>query len=176
MNYVVRIASLLLLLILWQIGSNHFGPRLLPPPMSVLAAVEEQARSGALFVNLGATLARVAASFALAISFGAVIGVLMGRHPALDRIADSWVVILLNLPALVIIVLAYVWIGLNEVAAISAVALNKLPNAIVTVREGARALDRQLDEVAQVFRMSPSVRARHLILPQLAPYLAAAAR
>lgn len=176
MNYLVRIASLLLLLILWQIGSNHFGPRLLPPPISVLAAVEEQARSGALFVNFAATLARVAASFALAISFGAVIGVLMGRHPALDRIADSWVVILLNLPALVIIVLAYVWIGLNEVAAISAVALNKLPNAIVTVREGARALDRHLDEVAQVFRMSPSVRARHVVLPQLAPYLAAAAR
>jgi NitT/TauT family transport system permease protein len=176
MNYLLRTVSLLLLLIAWQIGANHLGPRLLPPPMSVLVAINEQARSGALVANLAATLGRVAASFALAMSFGAVIGVLMGRHPALDRIADSWVVILLNLPALVIIVLAYVWIGLNEVAAIGAVALNKLPNAIVTVREGARALDRQLDEVAQVFRMSSWVRARHVLLPQLAPYVAAAAR
>ena len=109
-------------------------------------------------------------------TFGAVIGVMMGRNAAFDRIADSWVVILLNLPALVIIVLAYVWVGLNEVAAIGAVALNKLPNAIVTMREGARALDRSLDEVAQVFRMRPWVRARHILAPQLAPYLAAAAR
>jgi NitT/TauT family transport system permease protein len=129
-----------------------------------------------LFANLAATLARVAASFFLAMSFGTVIGIVMGRYPALDRIADSWIVILLNLPALVIIVLAYVWIGLNEVAAIGAVALNKLPNAIVTVREGARALNRELDEVAQVFRMSAWVRLRHVILPQLAPYIAAAAR
>jgi NitT/TauT family transport system permease protein len=176
MNYVLRIASLLLLLALWQIGSTYFGPRLLPPPLSVLATMIGEARSGELLFNLGATLARVAAAFLLAMSFGAVIGVLMGRHKAFDRIADSWVIILLNLPALVIIVLAYVWVGLNEVAAIGAVALNKLPNAIVTVREGARALDRELDEVAQVFRMSQWVRLRHVLMPQLAPYIAAAAR
>ena len=83
---------------------------------------------------------------------------------------------LLNLPALVIIVLAYVWAGLTETAAIAAVALNKLPIATVTVREGARSLDRGLDDMAQVFRMGAWMRMRHVVLPQLAPYLAAAAR
>jgi NitT/TauT family transport system permease protein len=176
MNIILRIASLLLLLILWQIGSAFFGPRLLPTPLAVLATMADEARSGALLLNVGATLARVTASFILAMSFGVVIGVAMGRRPAFDRIADSWVVILLNMPALVIIVLAYVWVGLNEVAAIGAVALNKLPNAIVTIREGARALDHELDEVAQVFRMPKWVRVRHVLLPQLGPYIAAAAR
>ena len=33
----------------------------------------------------------------------------------------------LNVPALVIIILCYVWFGLNEVAAIVAVSLNKIP-------------------------------------------------
>ena len=93
-----------------------------------------------------------------------------------DRLGDPWLVVLLNLPALVIIVLAYVWAGLTETAAIAAVALNKLPIATVTVREGARALDRTLDEMATVFRMGGWVRLRHVVLPQLAPYLAAAAR
>jgi NitT/TauT family transport system permease protein len=176
MNHLLRAASLFILLALWEIGSLHFGPRLLPPPLSVVQTIVHEARSGALLFNLAATLARVAASFLLAMSFGALIGVWMGRYPTLDRIADSWVVILLNLPALVIIVLAYVWVGLNEVAAISAVALNKLPNAIVTMREGARALDRSLDEVAQVFRMPALTRLRHIVMPQLAPYFAAAAR
>jgi NitT/TauT family transport system permease protein len=176
MNHLLRAASLLVLLALWQMGSLYFGARLLPPPLLVLQAIANEARSGALLFNLAATLARVAASFLLAMSFGAVIGVLMGRYPFFDRVADSWVVILLNLPALVIIVLAYVWVGLNEIAAISAVALNKLPNAIVTMREGARTLDRSLDEVAQVFRMPAAMRLRHVVMPQLAPYLAAAAR
>jgi len=100
----------------------------------------------------------------------------MGRSRLADRLADPWLVALLNLPALVIIVLAYVWAGLTETAAIVAVALNKLPNAVVTVREGTRALDRQLDEMANVFRMNRWVRLRHVHVPQLAPYLAAATR
>ena len=91
-------------------------------------------------------------------------------------LADPWLVALLNLPALVIIVLAYVWAGLTEAAAIAAVVLNKLPNATVTVREGARSFDRQLDEMAEVFRMSTWTRLRHVLIPQLAPYLAAATR
>src|SRR5438132_1491671 len=48
--------------------------------------------------------------------------------------------------------------------------------AAVTVREGARSLDHALDDMAQVFRMGAWTRMRHVILPQLAPYLAAAAR
>jgi len=44
------------------------------------------------------------------------------------------------------------------------------------VREGARSLDTALDEMAQVFRMRIWMRIRHIVLPQLAPYLAAAAR
>ena len=44
------------------------------------------------------------------------------------------------------------------------------------MREGARSLDRGLDEMAQVFRMGPWLQLRHVVLPQLAPYLAAAAR
>ena len=176
MNFALRIASILLLLLVWQIGSMYVGPRLLPAPMSVLAAIAEETRSGALAGNLAATLGRVAAAFMLAMTFGTAIGIAMGRRPGVDRLIDSWVVLLLNLPALVIIVLAYVWIGLNEIAAIGAVALNKLPNAIVTVREGARALNRDLDEVAQIFRMSQWVRFRHVLMPQLAPYIAAAAR
>jgi NitT/TauT family transport system permease protein len=107
---------------------------------------------------------------------GAAIGLAMGRSRVADRLGDPWLIVLLNLPALVIIVLAYVWAGLTETAAILAVALNKLPIATVTVREGARSLDRALDDMAQVFRMGTWTRMRHVVIPQLAPYLAAAAR
>ena len=85
-----------------------------------------------------------------------VIGCVIGFHGA-DAGArprlDPWLIVLLNLPALVIIMLAYVWFGLNEAAAIGAVALNKIPNVVVTLREGARALDPGLDEMARVYRL-----------------------
>lgn len=150
--------------------------RLLPTPLAVVAVVVKEAQSGALFFNLGTTLARVVVSFGLAMFFGTVFGILMGRNQTFDRLGDPWLVVLLNLPALVIIVLAYIWMGLTDAAAVLAVALNKLPNATVTIREGARALDSGLEEMATVFAMPWRTRMRHVLLPQLAPYIAAATR
>jgi NitT/TauT family transport system permease protein len=172
----LRLVSLLALLLIWEAASRFAEPRLLPPPQAVLAVIGEEARSGALLVNLAATLGRVAAAFILAMTLGTALGMIMGRNKTIDRLCDPWLVVLLNLPALVIIVLAYIWIGLTEVAAIGAVALNKLPNTTVTIREGARALDASLEEMAEVFAMTLPTRLRHIVLPQLAPYLAAATR
>lgn len=171
-----RLASLLFLLVLWQLGSTLAGPHLLPAPVAVLATISSEARSGALFVNLAATLMRVIAAFTLAMALGTALGLVMGRNKTVDRLCDPWLIVLLNLPALVIIVLAYIWVGLTEAAAIGAVALNKLPNTIATMREGARALDAQLEEMAQVFAMPFWTRIRHVLLPQLAPFFAAATR
>jgi NitT/TauT family transport system permease protein len=176
MNLALRLGSIALLLASWIAGSHLAGTRLLPAPEAVALSIIHEARSGALGFSLGVTLLRVLVSFTIAMVLGTGIGLLMGRVSVINRVADPWLIVLLNLPALVIIVLAYIWIGLTETAAIVAVALNKLPLAIVTVREGARALDPTLDEMATVFRMGEWVRLRHVVLPQLAPYLAAAAR
>src|ERR1700710_1642731 len=145
---MVRLLSLAVFLFTWwaaslMAGGGRGGGRRPRAP----------ARSGALFFNLGVTLARVALSFALAMTLGAAIGYLMGRVRTADRLGDPWLILLLNLPALVVIVLAYIWAGLTEVAAIAAIAINKLPTAVVTVREGARALDASLDEMETLFEI-----------------------
>jgi NitT/TauT family transport system permease protein len=176
LNVIARLFSLAALIAAWYIASAIGDPRTFPRPDAVVAALWSETLSGAIPFNLAVTLLRVAASFAIAMAIGVALGLWMGRRRLADDLIDPWLIVLLNLPALVIIVLAYVWGGLNEAAGIIAVMLNKLPNATVTVREGARSLDRQLDEMAQVFRMSPWVRLRHVVIPQLAPYLAAATR
>ncbi len=164
------------MLALWFALAQVADPRRLPGPAPVAALIWEEARSGELFFHLGATLARVGAAFILAMSLGTTLGYLMGRSRLADKILDPWLVALLNLPALVVIVLAYVWAGLTEAAAVGAVALNKLPGAMVIAREGARAQDASLDEMAQVFRFNFKARLVHVVLPQFAPYLAASAR
>ena len=100
----------------------------------------------------------------------------MGRSPSANLLIEPWIILLLNAPALIMIVLAYIWIGLNEVAAILAVALNKIPNVVVTVREGARAMDPALIEMARVYRFSRRRMLVDVMLPQLLPYIAASAR
>jgi NitT/TauT family transport system permease protein len=77
---------------------------------------------------------------------------------------------------LVVIILAYVWVGLVEAAVILAVSVNKIPNVVVTMREGARSLDPDILEMAQSFRLSRGRNLRHVVLPQLYPFMAASAR
>jgi len=168
--------SIALLLALWQAAALLAASRVLPGPAAVLTVLLREAESGALFQHLGITLLRVGAAFALAMSVGTAVGLALGRSSALDRLFGPWLVFFLNIPALVVIVLAYVWFGLSEAAAIGAVAVNKIPNVVVVVREGARAIDERYVQMAQVFRLSPLDRLRHVLLPQLTPFVAAASR
>jgi NitT/TauT family transport system permease protein len=171
-----RAASLLVLLGAWEAAAWFAHSRLFPGPGTVLATLAEEAIQGDLLYHLGATLARVAVAFALAMSIGSAIGIAMARSRALDALLDSWVVLFLNLPALVLAVLLYVWLGLTEVAAIGAVTLSKLPTVVVTLREGARALDADLAAMAMSFRLGAWRTWRHVTLPQLSPFFVIASR
>jgi NitT/TauT family transport system permease protein len=174
---LARAGSLLLLLLLWEVVARiAANPRLAPGIGAVLRELLREAQSGELPHHLGVTLLRVAAAFLLAMTTGSALGVALGRWPRLDRWLDAWVLLLLNVPALVVAVLLYIWLGLTEAAAIAAVALNKLPTVVVTLREGARALDPAYAELARAYRLPRQRVLRHVIAPQLAPYLLAAAR
>jgi NitT/TauT family transport system permease protein len=171
-----RTYSLTALIAVWAIAASLLQSRLLPGPLTIGAAILAEIRSGELPFQMACTLGRVAGSFIIAMLLGTIAGYTMGRSQAVDRYADPWLVVLLNMPALVVVIFAYIWIGLNETAAILAVAANKLPNVIVVMREGARALDPELDEVAKAYRFASFSRLRHILVPQLAPYLAASSR
>ncbi|MFL1873777.1 ABC transporter permease [Hansschlegelia beijingensis] len=160
----------------WAVALLRQDFRLLPTPDLVLDALIAAAKTGALQSNLLITMARVAASFFIAMTLGSALGILLGMSRTADRLLGPWVVLFLNLPALVIIILCYVWFGLIEAAAVAAVAINKIPNVAVTLREGAAALSRDLAEMAAVYRFGRWKTLRHVILPQLSPYFAAAAR
>ena len=174
---VPGILSVGLLLALWMAVALLAGdPRTMPSPLTVAGRIAGLAASGELWLHAGATLLRVGASFAIAMAVGMAMGLWMGRSRAADHWLNPLLVIALNVPALVVIVLAYIWIGLKEVAAVAAVALNKIPLTTVMLREGARALRPDLDGMARAFRMGWWTRLRHVVLPQLAPHVAAAAR
>ena len=129
-----------------------------------------------MLYHLGITLWRVILAFSIAMLVGIGLGIAMGSRKNVNIMLDGWHILLLNTPAIVTIILCYVWFGLNEIAAITAVALNKIPNVLVTVREGTRAIDTKLLEVANVFKVGKTKKFFKFFLPQLYPYIMAAAR
>ena len=173
----VTVLSLLALGALWVVAARLTADAsVLPGPGEVAQVIAREAASGALWRHTADTLRRVVLAFGLAMTLGCLLGLALGLSDRLNRWADPWVTVFLNMPALVVIVLCYLWIGLNETAAIVAVAVNKIAMVTVTIREGVRALDRGVDEMARVYRMSLWTRLRHVIWPQLGPFVAAATR
>ena len=148
----------------------------MPYPWTVAQAAVSEFQAGELSRHIAVTLRRVVFAFAFAMGIGVVLGIALGLSRRANDWFNMWVVIFLNLPALVVIVLCYLWIGLNEVAAIVAVSVNKIPMVTVMIREGTRAMDPKLADMARVYQMPRMRVLRHIILPQLAPHLASAAR
>jgi len=136
----------------------------------------ENISNGQIPYHLGITLLRLFSSFSVAMLIGCAIGIALGRNPELNAFFDNWLVIFLNVPALVTMILCYVWLGLTETAAILAVVVNKVPNVAVTLREGARALDKDLLDMARCYRFGRGKTLRHVIWPQLYPYVMGATR
>ena len=170
------VLSLLVLLAVWQALAIYLNNNLLPTPATVATVFWLESVSGQLPYHMGVTLLRLLASFSIAMFLGCAIGIALGRNKKLDAFFDNWLVIFLNVPALVTIILCYVWFGLVESAAILAVVVNKLPNVIVTIREGTRRLDQDLLEMGCSFHFSARKMLVHVIWPQLHPFVMAATR
>ncbi len=173
----IRLLSFLGLIVIWELAALLIAaPRIFPGPSAVASLFMSEVQHGRLFHHLAITMFRVAASFAIAMALGTAIGLAMGRSVVINALFDGWLILFLNMPALVVIILAYVWFGLTEAAAIGAVAINKIPSVIATVREGTRAMDRNLTEMAQVYRLGWRRTMTKVVMPQLTPYLLVSTR
>jgi NitT/TauT family transport system permease protein len=175
-KYFLSALSYLILLSLWQGLAVYSGNSTLPTPETVATVFWQSCMSGQLPFHLGVTLLRLLVSFTIAMLLGCALGIILGRNKKLDDFFDNWLVIFLNIPALVTIILCYVWFGLVESAAILAVVINKLPNVIVNIREGARTLDQDLLDMARCYQFGKRKILIHVVWPQLHPFVMAATR
>ena len=168
--------SLVTLLIVWGLSSALLQTDVFPGPLVVFSSLAREALSGELWVHLSATLGRVLAAFGLAWIVGVFFGVLLGRSDALDRWFWPWVNVFLNMPALVVIVICYLGLGMTELAAVLAVVINKAPLIAVNVRDGVRQFESRYEEFAQVYELSWVQKLKLVWIPQLEPFLFTALR
>nr|WP_150113796.1 ABC transporter permease subunit [Colwellia psychrerythraea] len=173
---LLRLGVIIAIAALWQglawiIASPDF-----PSLFAVINSVQFHFYEGEMVTNIVLTLRRVLLSFIIAMLLGGIIGIMMGVNAWINKLSDTLLIIMLNIPALVTILLCYIWFGLVESAAIAAVVINKIPTVVVMIREGARAVDKDLLAVAIIYQLSPSKTFFRVFLPQLYPFIIAAAR
>ena len=175
-DFWVRASSLPAFFLLWEIAAALLQSPVFPGPVTVAFSMWDHLTDGHLVSSVLITLRRVIFSFVIAMLIGVAIGILMGSQRRTGLFLEDWLVLGLNIPALVVIILSYIWLGLTETAAILAVVVNKVPLVAVIVKEGAKAVDRDLMQVAQIYRLPWQERLSRVYLPQLYPYIMSAAR
>ncbi|MBC6496744.1 MAG: ABC transporter permease [Alphaproteobacteria bacterium GM7ARS4] len=173
----VRLLAIIVFLSMWTITASLIDNETsLPSPFSVLYAITHHTQQGDLFYHIGITLYRVLTAFIIAMALGTIIGILMGHFPRINTALDDLLIIALNVPALIVIILCFLWFGLNELSALLAVIINKVPLVVSIMREGARSVDKALLDVAYLYRLPLLTTLRYVYLPQIYPSFMAASR
>jgi NitT/TauT family transport system permease protein len=175
-EWYYRPISLLSILAVWLLFSRLLGAQVLPGPLSTFEFLWNQLERGALTRHIGITMYRVLVAFSVAMVAGVALGVLMGVSRVVDRLMEAWLIVGLTVPRIMLFVIAYLLIGLNDTSAIVALVLTVVPTIIVQLREGMRAIDRKLIEMARAYRRSNLAIWRKVIFPQLLPYFIGTAR
>lgn len=118
----------LALVILWQIAveTGWLSNRILPAPSAVLAAFWSLSQSGELWQHLSISSQRALIGFAIGGSIGLILGFITGLSRWGERLLDSSVQMIRNVPHLALIPLVILWFGIDESAKIFLVALGTL--------------------------------------------------
>lgn len=163
------------LLLLWVIGSRLLGS-ILPGPVETFTFIGRELERGTLLSHLWITTQRVVISFVVAMVIGVIAGAAMGLSKRIDDLLQGWLVVALTIPRILLFVVAYLTIGLSDQALVIALIITVVPTIVVAIREGTRAIDSSLVEMATAFRRSRPAIWRQVIFPQLTPFVVGTAR
>lgn len=163
-----------LLLAVWQLASLHFPPLVVPPISSVLERLVTLVQDPAFWPTVGTTLLRLIAGLGIGIAIGAVLGLLFGLSRSVEDIGMPFIHVLQSVPPVCWVVLALVWFGFNGRPCVFIVATATIPTVVINLCHGVRSVDRDLLEMARLYRFSRWKTLRHITLPSIRPYFRSA--
>ena len=170
-DIVPGLFSLIGLLLLWKAVSLFFLPTFLPSPAELLGRIVAIFSHPSAYLIVAKTLERVVTGLILSMLIGSSIGLIMGLRRSVESLFDSWVMVLLTFPAISWAFLSVLWFGISEIAPIFTIVLIVFPYVTMNVWEGTKAMDKELTDMATVFRANRFLLLRKVLLPQLMPYL-----
>jgi sulfonate transport system permease protein len=160
-----------LLLAVWQlaVSAGWLSTRILPAPSAVIEAGVTLVRSGEIWTHLAISGWRAAIGFAIGGGIGLALGFITGLSRWGERLLDSSVQMIRNVPHLALIPLVILWFGIDESAKIFLVALGTLFPIYLNTYHGIRNIDPALVEMSRSYGLSGFGLFWHVILPGAMP-------
>ncbi len=157
--------------VVWQLIASFFPPVFLPGPGVLLLRMVQIYSDPTSYVAIGGTLARIFESFLISMLIGVVLGLLMGLRRSIEIFFDSWIMVLLTVPAVCWAFLTVLWFGISQTAPIVTVVLIVFPFVALNVWAGTKAVEKDLISMARVYKADRWLMLRKVLIPQLMPYM-----
>ena len=151
------------------------GALLLASPLSSLARLLSLAATKTFWQSVGTSAAHIFGGFLLSCALAVMLAALSARFHRAEELLSPLVAVVKAVPVASFIVIAFLWLSARRLSTFIAF-LMVFPVLYTNLLQGIRAADRNLLEMADVFRLSPGRRVRCIFLPALRPALFAGCR
>ena len=172
---VAAVATAAFWLLLWQLVSALVGMEMLfPSPTGVLSALIGLVKQARFWSIIAATAFRVIGGFLLGLVVGAALAVAAFRSRIFERFISPIMYIVRSTPVASFIIIALFWLGTSRVPTLICV-LMVVPITLTNLLAGLRAVNVELLEMADAFRLGRFKRLKAIYLPSVVPYFVSAA-
>ena len=178
----LRIGSIFVMLGIWWVTAIWMNDvEILPGPVLIgktiatnLVTLGPEGQTA--YYHIGITLGRTFIAFAAAMLAGIGIGLAMGLRKVFEHSLMALIPLMLTMPTILMVFLAVLWFGFNEVGSLVAVVGVVTPFVAVNMFEGAKAMDKSLLDMAKTFKAPRRMLIQKVYLPMLLPYIFSAFR
>lgn len=161
-------------LAVWAILYHGVGRDvIIPSPFAVVAEIRALLHTPDFWLIVGNSVVRVLFGIVFALAVGGLGGIASAFSPVFGRLTRPVIAVIQATPVVSFIIIALIWFQSDHVA-IFISFLMCLPIVWNNVSTGIRAVDRDLVEMARVFRVTRWERFLRVYLPSIQPYLIAA--
>ena len=161
----------LVILLIWQAAcvGGLMPARVLPAPTDVALAGWKLLLSGELLRNIWVSFWRASAGFLIGGGIGFAFGLANGLSQLSNKLTDTTLQMVRNIPHLALIPLVILWFGIDESAKLFLVALGVFFPIYLNTLHGIRTVDPQLIEMGRIYGMTDSELFRRVIFPGALP-------
>ena len=169
-----KLLAVLLALAIWQLAAMLVNlPVIFVSPLQVCERLLTIWREPDFFTVVWHSLLRIALGFFSALVLGTVLAILAGRFPLLKTLLWPYVTVMKTVPVASFIIISLIWLNAENLAVFISF-LMVFPTIYLNVLQGYESADKELLEMAQVFRVPYGRRLRRIYLPAVRPFLLSA--
>jgi sulfonate transport system permease protein len=161
----------LVLIVVWQAAcaTGWVSARVLPAPSAVVLAGWKLLSSGELGRNISVSFWRASVGFVIGGGIGFGFGLANGLSQLSNKLTDTTLQMVRNIPHLALIPLVILWFGIDESAKLFLVALGVFFPIYLNTLHGIRSVDPQLIEMGRTYGMNNGELFRRVIFPGALP-------